>query len=287
MQKIWATEGWREVSVGSIELRAPFAFGAGDRCIAVADQGQPRARIWDFETAHERPPLEHGGPDVILSLDAHPRDAELLVAVSHSHATIWRVGVGAATDIRFPRDGEHARELARRHDPLFRAGAYFSPTGAYLQLVLPEWEEATTQNDFDKAGVVERSTIWETSSGRVLSHIPDVEGAVVFTPDDRRLVTCGEGTRIWDLATERELVTLGGRSTSLAAEFHTNPCVSNDGRFVATLSWPSTVRIWELETGWELYRLDFPAKWFRFSPAEPCLAASSDEETRLYRVRAG
>jgi WD40 repeat protein len=280
VQKVWATDDWREVSVGSIELRAPFAFGAGDRWIAVAEQGQPSARIWDFEAGHEQPPLEHGGLAVILSLDAHPQDPELLVALSSSHATIWRVGVGSAADIRFPSDREHARELARRHDPDSGNGAFFSPTGAYLELVLSEWEDASTENEFDQAGAVERSTIWETASGRVLSGIPDLEGEVAFTPDDRRLVTCGDGTRVWDLATERELVTL-------AAERHINPRVSNDSRFVATLSSPSTIRIWELDTGEELYRLDFPAKWSSFSPAEPCLAASSDEETRLYRLRAG
>jgi WD40 repeat protein len=90
--------------------------------------------------------------------------------------------------------------------------------------------------------------VWDVATGKELArfegHSKGVEG-VAFTPDGRRVLTCGiEGdhtVRLWDAATAKELVRYDGHSDGPL-------CVAatGDGRFALSGAKDGTLRLWPL-----------------------------------------
>ncbi|HUR66523.1 MAG TPA: caspase family protein, partial [Chitinophagaceae bacterium] len=125
--------------------------------------------------------------------------------------------------------------------------------------------------------------IWETSSGRLLLtlHGPSADiNDVVFSPDNKFVVTVSTGTQLWDMVTGKLIRTLDGRNASFSpdgknltitgkrsakvfnlrindilAELkgHSNPLVQAafdpSGKQLFTLSNDSTVKIWDITKG--------------------------------------
>jgi WD40 repeat protein len=87
---------------------------------------------------------------------------------------------------------------------------------------------------------------------RQLKHSVGVR-ALAFSPDGRTLVTSpGTPAEIWDLETDTVRVRVGDIKFPIES-LAFNP----DGRTLLTGCWDSTVRVWDVATGWEQGRYDW------------------------------
>jgi len=157
--------------------------------------------------------------------------------------------------------------------------------------------------------------VWDLQTGQPTRQFP-VEpstSCAAISSDRRRLVTgaANGGVRLWDIETGSELRRFTGHTTQILGV-----AFSRDGRFAATcagaIEFPEpplgrpgrrsaasprpqrndcTVRVWELETGREVRRLDghkSPVMSVTFSPnGLYVLSASADRSIRLWDLRNG
>jgi RNA polymerase sigma factor (sigma-70 family) len=151
--------------------------------------------------------------------------------------------------------------------------------------------------------------LWEAATGKPIAtlrgHTQDIT-SLVFSPDGKTLLS-GSGdfisrfrgdTKLWDVATRRERLTLSGRSDADTAAF------APDGRVVATASFGG-VRLWDAATGkeirnWEAHPGVFPAGsggglprgyWIysmAYSPdGNTLVTASDDKSVRFWDPQTG
>ena len=126
---------------------------------------------------------------------------------------------------------------------------------------------ATVALGIDQGGTV----LWDLRRNRVRSLQATVPAEIRFSPDGGQVaVTDYEGhrLRLFDVATGAELRGLRGHQGPVAAVAFTP-----DGRRLITGGDDTTLVIWNLETGREVYRqrLDAPICWIRVSPDQQWL----------------
>lgn len=102
--------------------------------------------------------------------------------------------------------------------------------------------------------------IWDTQSGELLMGIndngiddngkPNPDSSilsVVFSPDGRFALSCGENLKLWDIRSGQKIRSfIGHKKPILAAAF------SSDGRKVVSGSQDKTFKVWSVETGRQL-----------------------------------
>jgi WD40 repeat protein/serine/threonine protein kinase len=105
---------------------------------------------------------------------------------------------------------------------------------------------------------------------RFLGHT-QVVSEVAFSPDGRTALSCGgDGMRLWDLGTGKQLRTFVGHSTTV-----TSVVFSHDGRHALSAGDDGTVRFWDCDTGQELRR-------FRGHSGIVYSAVLSSDERRVF-----
>jgi dipeptidyl aminopeptidase/acylaminoacyl peptidase len=102
--------------------------------------------------------------------------------------------------------------------------------------------------------------------------------ALAFSPDGKRMVSCGGGSepvRIWDVA-ERKCVAVCRGHTDVV----THVAYSRDGKRLASTSNDGTIRLWDPATGKEIATLDNDGANARFRSTHPDFSFTPDS-TRL------
>jgi WD40 repeat protein/DNA-binding SARP family transcriptional activator len=226
-----AAAGWGEgvAFVGAHRIAvAPWSLGTGDSPVV--------ARVFDLSSGHQVGVVKDpAGATRIVDIDVSP-DGKLLVA---GHAQ-WPLQLYRLSDGRQLDVGQNDGGIL---DVEFSRDGKFVATGAV--------------DGFAK--------IWSVADGklrevlRLRGHDNPV-GSVSFNRYETRLVSWGEVSdeaRVWDVtpAGRGEVLTLPGpRSKS---EFHSDIAFTPDGRRLVASSGPAgTVRVWSVQTGKELLRLD-------------------------------
>jgi WD40 repeat protein/serine/threonine protein kinase len=130
---------------------------------------------------------------------------------------------------------------------------------------------------------VQTSRVRRTLTG----HTAEI-GGIAFSPDGAYLATAGyDGiTKLWDLASGRELRTLSGHTGAVL-----DVAFGPDGTLLATTGQDKTIKIWDIASGRELLTLSghSQAVWgVAFSPDGGRLAsASSDQTAKLWDISSG
>ena len=244
-----------------------IAFSPDGRFVATASDDRT-ARLWDVETGVELKVLR-GHWATVSGISFSP-DGRFLATASRDGTTrIWD-----------PVSGRQRMVLVEEWAPYSPAVTVsFSPDGRSI---------------VTSTGLA--ATLWDVETGRVLRNL-DIFGERGFasfaTSPDGRLIATGGGdkgaVRIWDIATERELKVLEGAGSPVV-----KTAFSPDGRFLATASTDGIARLWDVEAGQLLKKLevarDHPDEVtdVAFSPDGRLLATTSLEGTsRIWDVETG
>jgi RNA polymerase sigma factor (sigma-70 family) len=173
------------------------------------------------------------------------------------------------------------RKLLRRLPEQSRARSLqFSPDGRVLA-----WPASAKAG----GGIV----LYELASGqiraRLAGHGKDETSAVAFSPDGRRLASCGAGNtvKLWDLLSGQERRSFTGhRGSPWSVAF------SPDGRTLASAGADGAVRLWDVESGSERFpdpagSLDEVRALLVCPDGKSVLTASKDRVIRQWDLNTG
>jgi WD40 repeat protein len=240
------------------------AFSPDGKRLATASADHT-AKVWDTESGKELFTLR-GHTNSVNGVAFSPDGKRLATASADQTAKVW--------------DAESGKELftLRGHSSSVNDVA-FSPDGKRL---------ATASQDHT-------AKVWDTESGKELftlrGHTNSVNG-VAFSPDGKRLATASEDqtAKVWDAESGKELFTLRDSGPVYSVAFSpdgkrlatASKAFSPDGKRLATASADDTAKVWDAESGKELFTLRGHSSSFfdvAFSPDGKRLATASEDQT--------
>ncbi len=92
--------------------------------------------------------------------------------------------------------------------------------------------------------------IWDTETGELAEKILEIHDNTItsigFSPSGDRIITCGmdKMCKVYDLKSKNVTVKLVGHEAVVPSY-----SISNNEKFVATVSWDKTLRVWDITTG--------------------------------------
>ncbi len=209
-----------------------ISFAPNGKTLATA--GGRTVRLWDPIRATMVRELEH--PDVVASVVFSP-DGRLLAAGGGGE----RGQTGRSICLWTPRSGKLLGTIANQADMEDVRSLAFSPDGRLLA-----WAGGATSSPVRLWDLIARKETEKPEFDRIGAQ------AVAISPDNRMLAAVDRGNSIhaWDLEPLNVRPPLGkheGTVTGLLFAPH--------GQMLATSSKDGTVRVWEMLTGQELFRL--------------------------------
>ena len=231
---------------------------------------------WDVDSGEEDRQLALKHADWVSSLDLSADGKLALTTCEDGVARLWRLADAkllSATkspgkpfnSISFSPDGTRA-VLASPEDKVVRQWN-IGPAAENAAAGISQDNELPLVLDFNKLG----REVW----------------AAVFAPDGRHILTIGgNDAEMWNVDTHRPVVRYSPHSAVASAD------VSPDGKLVATGSWDHSAKIWDIETGRAIRKLDGGHAGYinsvEFSPdGKELLTASDDGTARLWDVQSG
>ena len=272
------------------------AFSPDGTQLATAS-GDRTARLWDRAAGGPLVELPHDGKYWGMKVVAFSPDGTKVATASGLSARLWEASTGrplgepllhkaVVDEVVFSRDGTKIATTSEDQTVRLWDATTGRPLGEPFERVLafsPDVTKIATASDDRTA------RLWDATTGKPLGEPLEHDlgvGAVVFSPDARKIAIAGYRTRLWDAATGKPLgEPLANGIGLLAVAF------SPDGTKIATASDSGAAQLWDASTG---KRLGGPLMHggkvaaLVFSPDGTKLAtASSDNTARLWDVSTG
>jgi len=228
-----------------------------------------------------RTPAEVEGDDLsqLRRNKAWAAGAGLVIAAAAATATYqWHVADKRADALHIELVQSRVKELAAQSDAAGRAGL------DELSAVLATHALATDLS----SRAARMQMIVAMSRLRALFSLRGHQAgltSVVFSPDQRRILTAGEdGTaRVWEVATGRQQLLLAGHDKAVQ-----HAVFSPDGNRILTAGIDGTARLWDAHTGEQLHSLGGHASRVGdvvFSPnGEEAITLANDQTVRRWRL---
>jgi WD40 repeat protein/serine/threonine protein kinase len=215
--ELWETASLRATTHFPLDIadQTPLALSPQGKLIAL---GEPDGAIRLVETSTGREIANFGPRDAGVKALAFSLDGEKLAVATAEHKfRVWEVATKQVLS-----------EMAHRANLMDRPSSFtFSADGAAL---CASYEDNTAE-------------IFDTATGRRLGLLEGAKFVIcgaVLLPDGRTAATAdmSQDVKLWDVKTQKELVTLRGERLS-----YTAIALSLDGRRLAAGGWP--VRLWD------------------------------------------
>jgi len=262
--RVWRVAGWQELELTFGGDAGALSFSADNKYLAVASS-DGHMRVLEVSTGREVFSSTHTGH---VAFD--PAGRYLAVGDTDGSIHLWRVAGWCEIE-----PVPHGSEITC---------VCFSRDGRFLATACHE-------------GI---ARVWELTTARTLLNVrhpdhfqrsdrgPDIVSnrlqSIAFSPNGQYLATGSvDGTaRIWDIATEQQLMVLGHGDYVNAVQF------DSSGQFIATGSSDKNGRVWDVVSGGELLRVkhEESVSAVNFSPDSRILATSSwDKTVRVWLIQ--
>lgn len=196
----------------TITVRAAAISAASNRFATATSDNI--VRVWDFSTGE---PVQAFAVEAPIAQIALSPDGTRVATATRREARVWEVATGAPLDLPATLETGSVDHIR------------FSADGARLVTV-------------GENGV----QVWDTQTGVVLNSFDGLYTAV-FSPDGTRLAVGGWDGAVWDLASDEQVFTLGGHTSSVH-----DVAFSPDGSRLVTASGFGEVRVWDMTSGEEV-----------------------------------
>ena len=148
-------------------------------------------------------------------------------------------------------------------------------------LVSPDSRQVMFWTRIDGRAVVQVCDLLTGEAHANLPH-PDNLSSYAWRPDDRMIATCeGRAIHLWDTATWRQTLVLEGHKT-----FGVHCIFTPEGDRLLSNDWNGLFRVWDVQTGRQLFATPMPYYMYGFSP-DGRLALGNERQVKMLRIAPG
>ncbi len=311
---VWDTQTGARVAVleGHEAAITAVRFSPGAEWVATGDQ-RGHARLWQREgDGWVGSAWLEGHSRLITAMAFSPDGQRLITSSGDNTCGQWEVATGKeltelvlkhpkwVSDMDISRDGKQAFTYCE--DGKLRLWSL--ENAQIIRTIDPKSDAVFTSVDLSPEGrlamvvCAAKGTVrmWQLETGMEVRNGEEawldfgrdgVTWAARFSPDGNRVITVGgNDARLWDRATRASLGRFSPHGSVASAD------LSPDGKLLATGSWDQSVKIWDIESGQAIRKLEGVHKGYinsvEFSPDGGTILTGSDDGTaRLWQVATG